>query len=119
MTHEPDYAPLQPSLHPAFDTALANHREILTEILIGADALQDATYEQLRRSRAARCELPFEDWVLALGQGYEAAEIAARMAGYIKSPRGRWLSAKSGKITQLRVPTTLISDHLAAWAEAV
>lgn len=113
-----DYAPLRPAYNPAFDTAFSAHREILAELLISADALQEITFQALCRSGAGRCELAFDPWVLALGQGDEAAHVAAEMAGYEKSANGRWVSSKSGKITQLRLPPTLISEYLWAWSEA-
>ncbi|MEM9378188.1 MAG: hypothetical protein AAGA72_18375 [Pseudomonadota bacterium] len=107
-----DYAPYAPVDTPAFDTALAKHRTTVTELLVAADALQDLTFQTLRRTGAGRRELVFDDWVYALGGGYEAAVVGAEMAGYRKTASGRWMSAKSGKITQLRVLRTLISDHL-------
>lgn len=115
----PEYAPLHPSMTHAFETALKEHRTILAELLVGADALQEATFQALCLSSAQRCELDLLAWEIALGQGAEAAQVAALMAGYLKAENGGWTTGSGGKVTKLCVPPSLLVDHLKDWAVAI
>ncbi|MEM7058964.1 MAG: hypothetical protein AAF557_15355 [Pseudomonadota bacterium] len=114
-----EYAPMVPAYTRAFKDALEAKHEAISELLIGAEALQELTFQTITRTGKQCCELPFGDWEIALGQGSSGAELAARMAGYTCSPDGRWSSGEEVSPVMLRVPRDLLGTFLRSWADVI
>ncbi|WP_299621828.1 hypothetical protein [uncultured Tateyamaria sp.] len=110
-----NYTPIDP-LHSLFlDEALTKHRSVLVEILVAAEALQEAVFA----TGAEGAELPIGVFERELGCGVEAAIVSAKIAGFIQAGDGRWYSKLEGDCPLLQPATGFIADQFKVYAETI
>ncbi len=109
------YIPIDPLHSPFLDEALTNHRAVLVEILVAADALQEVVFQTGEEG----AELPIEAFECELGCGSDAAIVSAQLAGFTQADDGRWYTSLEGDCPLLDLPKGFVAQQFKAYAEAI
>ena len=110
-----NYIPIDPLHSPFLDEVLTNHRAVLVEILVAAEALQDAVFA----TGSEGAELPIGVFERELGCGTEAAVASAQIAGFTQADDGRWYTSLEGDCPHLDLKKGFIAKQFEAYAEAI
>ena len=110
-----NYTPIDPLHSPFLDEALTKQRTVLVEILVAAEALQEAVFA----TGAEGAELPIGLFERELGCGAEAATVSAKIAGFSQAGDGRWYSTLDGDCPLLELPKGFIADQFKLYADTI
>lgn len=113
------YIPQDPAYTSAFSKALKEHRSIVSELLNGADALQEQTFQALKATREACGHLDMNCFEVALGCGTEAAHVCAEMAGYKNAADSQWYTDLEGEAVHVDTPQDMMRAYHLSIADAV
>ena len=113
------YTPQDPAYTSAFSKALKEHRSIVAELLNGADALQEQTYQALKAKEEACGQLDMKRFEVALGCGTEAAHVCAEMAGYKNAADGQWYTDLEGAAVLVDTPQDVMRSYHLSIADVV